>query len=769
MITSVRINRAAFEPCAVETGNTDTPIRRVVGLQGSILYLYDIVTGRVVGSENFSTNILSSFSFSPHSPFGSLSAVGSHDSTVSILDSRLLQAGSKSVVWSIKDAHEGVVTDVSFNPFLPFWLATSGEDGVIKMWDIRYLKGNAVRINAHYSGVSSIAWSNTHCDIISSSSYDRSWRAFNINSECSAAKVPWREFMVGCPGSEYETLEDSLVVERSVIGSKMIGEFNTYGSPLVSVIAAPEHSDTFYTATTLGVISSHTIKSKVYESLLSHRYENGFEREVESAIQSRHLNEAYETMVRLSRSEFSKDSSIAQDEAALIKLCTPRPAILTNSWKLGGYDRCDINEVRRQIRDYSYGLPPRFEAYPQWTSQVSQFIQVQFELVLLRHSVTSEIYKGNWAIIEEKERQIMGGIEVDDEYLDLGTIKLIIETMLVNKYQKGLTIGLGFAQILADIPKFKFQGLSDLMSLLIFPTVYDNLEWLPSSDIDLMKLNSFARQTLIIRYLNSVKHDEKLNMTSNFLPSRRQTGRKGQAIIGRSNMDDEAQQNRKMIKAVMGEGKKALPMISLEVRLLKLVEAPPEDFHEEIIRIMQNVLTDTAVGGARSKGGVVPFERTISVVTNRLYLNSLFESKRFDEYFGVSISLIQSFNPYAFSQTVLKHNDGDGFAGMKGYILSMLSGANSTLNSTLTAQSSGGSVSAQFLISGVKLLKDATVMVVKIAAHFMDGLDLMKLDKDCIDTFSRMMTNLTAIMLQVSAALLRGFEHFDRLAKIICK
>jgi hypothetical protein len=74
--------------------------------------------------------------------------------------------------------------------------------------------------------------------------------------------------------------------------------------------------------------------------------------------------------------------------------------------------------------------------------------------------------------------------------------------------------------------------------------------------------------------------------------------------------------------------------------MLKVIENPPEEYNEEIIRLMQNVLTDSGVSGNRYRGAVTPFERTISLITNKLYLSALLETKRFEEYFGVAINLI---------------------------------------------------------------------------------------------------------------------------------
>ncbi len=99
----------------------------------------------------------------------------------------------------------------------------------------------------------------------------------------------------------------------------------------------------------------------------------------------------------------------------------------------------------------------------------------------------------------------------------------------------------------------------------------------------------------------------------------------------------------------------------------------------------------------------------------------------------------------------------------------MLSTANTNLLSTVSAQSTGAAIPTQALVSGVKLMKDCIVLIVKIAAHLMDGLELLKMDKESTETFSRLLTGLTTLMMQTSAALLRGFEHFDRIAKPMCK
>lgn len=70
--------------------------------------------------------------------------------------------------------------------------------------------------------------------MISTASFDRSWRAWNIGYQNTTAKTPWREFMVGCSGSEFECYDDSTNRDKCLVGSAMIGDYTSYSSPLVS-------------------------------------------------------------------------------------------------------------------------------------------------------------------------------------------------------------------------------------------------------------------------------------------------------------------------------------------------------------------------------------------------------------------------------------------------------------------------------------------------------------------------------------------------------
>ncbi|KAJ3323048.1 hypothetical protein HDV06_002494 [Boothiomyces sp. JEL0866] len=740
MIKSIRTQAACFEPTALSKDDTDTPIRRVLGIQGPNVYMYDIPTSKVIGHEKLGIDTLNKLSYSPHAPFGSLLATCSQDSTISILDTRTMQLGNTSVVWSLPDAHNGDVMDVAFNNFIPYWLASSGEDGVVKFWDIRYLKGPAGRIDGHYGSIPSIAWSNTHCDMIASASLDRSCRMWSFSSSKATAKKPWKEFMVGFPGSEFENFNQADLEDHLIIGSNMIGEFTEYTSPVIAVATASLHADTYYTITATGTITSHLIRSKMFEQLLVHKYENSFEFQVELGIHTRQLNDAYEAMVNLSRNEYPKDKNLKKHEKDLIDLCTIPKQIPESAWGIGEFNELDMLKIKNDLIKYSYGLPPRFEAYPQWNSIISTFTQLQYDLAVLRHKICSGLEEGNWEVIIKHEEEFMVGMEVDHEFVDVETIEMVLKTLLVNKYKKGLTMGLGLGQLLADVPKYRFDALAELMALMVFPTIFEPFDWLPDKDTDLMKNVSLVRQDTLERYLQFVKEESS----------------KGNTDVRSSKLikPDDDRAAKKIIASTLGESKQALPM----VRILKLIENPPEEYNEEIIRIMQNVLTDSGVSGR--KGNLVPFEKTFSANCNMMYLKALLDTKRYEEYFGVAINIMITSHPFDFSKTVLRQIDREGIVGAKAYIDSMYSSA----MTNLTAVSS-----VQPLIAGIKFLKEAAAMVVKMTAHLMEGLEAFKLDKDCIDTLTKVTTILSGLMQQLSPSILKAFESMEKIQKSMLK
>lgn len=83
-----------------------------------------------------SKSLLNCASWSPNDP-QSLIACGGYDKKLSIIDTRIPSSEKNGIVWSVDNAHDRPIRDAKFNPYIPYWLASAGEDSIVNIWDIR--------------------------------------------------------------------------------------------------------------------------------------------------------------------------------------------------------------------------------------------------------------------------------------------------------------------------------------------------------------------------------------------------------------------------------------------------------------------------------------------------------------------------------------------------------------------------------------------------------------------------------------------------------
>jgi hypothetical protein len=108
----------------------------------------------------------------------------------------------------------------------------------------------------------------------------------------------------------------------------------------------------------------------------------------------------------------------------------------------------------------------------------------------------------------------------------------------------------------------------------------------------------------------------------------------------------------------------------------------------------------------------------------------------------------------------------DGFSCTKMYLAAMTTTANAQL---AAAQSQGTPIPPQTVVQSVKLLKDCLVIVIKITAFLMDGLEVLKSDRESVEILGKICSLLTALMNPMTSSLLKTFEVFEKVAKVVCK
>ena len=223
MISRCRISCVDLQPV---TGSSIPS--RFLAVQGKVVHIWDLEESKIDCSIELAVDSLSMASWSPHQP---LVVTASTDGAITILDRNTMGSGNKKgsgLVWKVERAHQGTpVTASYFNPFVPYWVGSSGGDGIVKVWDIRYLKNPAVWIDAHYDGVNDVrsssfprfslvltsmtvtihshisrmrskfAWSNTHCERLVSISNDQSCKIWQLSGSITVPRNRSKDYMFG--------------------------------------------------------------------------------------------------------------------------------------------------------------------------------------------------------------------------------------------------------------------------------------------------------------------------------------------------------------------------------------------------------------------------------------------------------------------------------------------------------------------------------------------------------------------------------------------
>ncbi|KAJ3099377.1 hypothetical protein HDU97_003250 [Phlyctochytrium planicorne] len=866
---SVRVHYVEFMPL---NGSRAANPTKYLALEGKKVHLWDLEADKIAGTEIVSNDQLMVASWSPHTPHSLLATAGV-DHNLYVLDHRQIGADtSKATVWMSERAHGGsnnpAITAVQFSPFVPYWLASAGEDSVVKIWDLRFLRTPACRIDGHYLGVRSMAWSNTHANIIATGSNDFVWRAWAVDSTISVPRVPAKDAFIGCPGTEWGDPSKSNVgfgltgakaIKSGIcVGANGIGEFKSEAlSTIVGCAASPTLPNTFYSLSGSGEVFLHKFTDEVFKSVAPQRYiPNNYatEAEIEQAVHSRNLNKAFSSVVNLSRNALATNRTVGRTERLMIELCTAKQPIEPSTWsipplvvnRLGDAmgslvtteDNSKVNaeaiaKFRADLDQFSYFLPPSFGLQKQWYDMVPSQCRLEFEMVVLRFNILVDVLKGNWETIVKAEKMICKGMETDPTFMEPDTLKLLIEAVLPNDFIKGISMGIHFAEVIEDLPSIqsRFFELAGLFHLLFFPTVYDQASWLvePSNLERSWKdgRGSQQRQIWLREYLDFLQNKDSdlsprasmlspteastISLTSNrtrpsisvesigsrHRPSLAVDPSRGRAPsvanIGKSRLGkltvsvtsptvmeaDEAEKIRDAIEAQVTNSKSIIAMARTELALIKCLQKSDsnETVAENIIQIVTGEDPDTPnepIGPQPTKAPITGikshYKTTISATSNRLYLDALLTTKRYEEYFQMCFDFVLTYVGFDFSKYALRHAEKEGTPRLKVHVDTLYGTASSHLAeaialATKTSDSSNStSVVGVTMTGGTKALREGLGLVAKIGTIMAQTMEVKgSLDKEGVEAVAHCITILNSLLGQLSTSMFKILEAMERM------
>eukprot|EP00004_Rigifila_ramosa_P013636 TRINITY_DN3041_c0_g1_i2.p1 TRINITY_DN3041_c0_g1~~TRINITY_DN3041_c0_g1_i2.p1 ORF type:complete len:670 (-),score=158.93 TRINITY_DN3041_c0_g1_i2:8-2017(-) len=96
-------------------------------------------------------------------------ALGSAAGAMKVIDIRAMGSGEqKGIVWRTQSQSiSSPVRQVKFSPLLPAYFASAGDDGIVRIWDLRKSNSAVFQLPQLQHSLTHFAWSRLHCEIFS--------------------------------------------------------------------------------------------------------------------------------------------------------------------------------------------------------------------------------------------------------------------------------------------------------------------------------------------------------------------------------------------------------------------------------------------------------------------------------------------------------------------------------------------------------------------------------------------------------------------------
>ncbi|KAK4521291.1 uncharacterized protein ATC70_011905 [Mucor velutinosus] len=148
------------------------------------LCVWDALEQKAPVSRIYATEApLNCASWSPNDAH-SLIVCGGYDRKLLIVDTRIPTNSHNGEVWSADNAHDRPIRDAKFNPFIPYWVASAGEDSLVSIWDIRAsYKVPVAKIDGNSGIVTSVTWSNIRPENLGTTASDGTMRYYTLSPE----------------------------------------------------------------------------------------------------------------------------------------------------------------------------------------------------------------------------------------------------------------------------------------------------------------------------------------------------------------------------------------------------------------------------------------------------------------------------------------------------------------------------------------------------------------------------------------------------------
>ena len=374
-------------------------------------------------------------SWSPHN--NNLILIGGVSKAVKLLDTRNMNSKSKE---SLQMPHGDAITDVKWNPLLPYWIASSSTDGLIYIWDQRYTTEPIMILEGHNNVVKKLSWSHSHVELLASGGIDHCVKLWSLRVE---------------PHHVLTTLDKG-----------------SFSDSIVGVNFSKTHASQFFAQSASGELVAVSISPSVLDPLVQSRLagdrlnrdaEEGKKDpelqelcNIERNIYHRNLNQAFTDVEKLAIK--LKEQNKLEKALKLLDLCKVRvmPSIdKTNNPKA---------RFKKELEDFSYFIPPNISY-----SQNKRPDEKRIDDLVLNCKILRFVQRNEFTEILSLEKKLLDLLKNDNQRIEMTTIKDVISLYLANDYRRGMSLAIDIANILKD-PTGEYQNI---LKGILSPTIFE--------------------------------------------------------------------------------------------------------------------------------------------------------------------------------------------------------------------------------------------------------------------------------------------------------
>jgi len=371
------------------------------------------------------------FAWSPHNE--AIAAISAALHMLAFIDIRL----DRPVVARKDAAHSRRLSALAWSPYVPYWLATGGQDACVKIWDLRNAARPALCLEHCVGTINSIAWDTRHPELLAVGSND-----------------------AGLSCCSLELRPDYLLWSHSA------------RSAVVAAGFAPtcKSQSCCFGVSDAGSVIVATMADSFFLPLIAERkvFSDTSSRDVAQQVYLRQFRKAFSAAYQLA---LSLEAQKKPEEAlAVLNLCYQREVQTAVDFTALNTQAPSEELFSQDVAGIAIQVPPGY--HERFATEIDPSLSVDIEQLKLVLELQIMLQKKQTNAIMARHKDICDSLRKDRTRIDVALLYQIVRAELETDYIK--TVGeFGVDLALFFAASRNFSAFSPIAHLLLWPTIFD--------------------------------------------------------------------------------------------------------------------------------------------------------------------------------------------------------------------------------------------------------------------------------------------------------